>query len=93
MEIAKKAIETTGTINAKHQPILDEPLPVVGPTRVRVVILLPEECDIDEKEWLHVATTNPVFDFLNGAEEDIYTPADGRPFNGPGQSRPIALSI
>jgi hypothetical protein len=81
MEIAKKAIETTGTINAKHQLILDEPLPVVGPTRVRVVIMLTEEADIDEKEWLRSATANPVFDFLKGTEEDIYTPADGRPFH------------
>ncbi len=84
MEIAKKAIETTGMINAKHQLILDEPLPVVGPTSVRVVILLPEEADIDDKGWLRAATTNPAFDFLKDTEEDIYTPADGRPFHDQG---------
>ena len=38
-----KAIETTGIINARGQLVLDEPLLAVAPTRVRVVILLPEE--------------------------------------------------
>ena len=33
MEVAVKAIETTGTINDQHQLVLDEPLPVAGPTR------------------------------------------------------------
>jgi len=50
MEVASKTIETTGTINAQHQLILDEPLSIVGPTRVRVIILLPEEADIDKEE-------------------------------------------
>ena len=50
MEIATKTIETTGTIDAQNQLVLDEPLTVVGPTRVRVIILLPEEADIGEEE-------------------------------------------
>jgi tetratricopeptide (TPR) repeat protein len=37
--------------------------------------------EIDEQEWLHAAANNPVFDFLNDPEEDIYTLADGKPFN------------
>jgi hypothetical protein len=81
MEIAAKAIETTGTIDAQRQLVLDRPLPVVGPTRVRVIILLPEEADIDEMEWLQAAVANPAFDFLKEPEEDIYTLADGRPFH------------
>lgn len=80
MEVATKAIETTGTIDIQRQLVLDEPLPVVGPTRVRIIILLPEEVDIDETEWLSVAAANPAFDFLKEPEEDIYTLADGRPF-------------
>ena len=59
---------------------MDEPLPAVSPTRVRVVILLPEETDIDEMKWLRAATRNSAFDFLKEPEEDIYTLADGRPF-------------
>lgn len=40
---AGKAIEAKGTIDAHHRLFLDEPLPVPGPTRIRVIILLPEE--------------------------------------------------
>lgn len=76
-----KAIETTGTVNKKHQLLLDEPLPIDGPSKVRVIILLSEESDIDEKEWLRAASVNPAFDFLKSPGEDIYTPADGKPFH------------
>jgi len=79
MELAIRAIETTGTVDAQRQLALDEPLPVVGPTRVRVIILFPEEADIDELECLQAASTNPAFDFLKEPEEDIYTLGDGRP--------------
>lgn len=81
METIEKAIETTATINAQRQLVLDEPLPVTGPARVRVIVLLPEEADIDEKEWLKAASSNPSFDFLRGVGEDIYSLADGRPFH------------
>ena len=80
MEAATKAIETTGTIDAHRQLVLDELLPVAGPARVRVIILLPEEADVDEMEWLRAAAASPAFDFLKEPEEDIYTLADGRPF-------------
>jgi len=36
---------------------------------------------IGEEEWLRAAGTNPVFDILKDPEEDIYTLADGKPFN------------
>ena len=75
-----KAIEITGTIDEQRRLLLDETLPIVGPNRVRVIILVNEEADIEEKEWLRVATTNPAFDFLKEPEEDIYTVADGKPF-------------
>ena len=81
MEFVEKAIETTATINAQRQLVLDGPLPVTGPTRVRVIVLLPEEADIDEKEWLRIAGTNWAFDFLKAPEEDIYSLADGKPFH------------
>lgn len=81
MDIAVKAIETTGTIDAEHRLFLDEPLNVPGPRRVRVIILLPEDEEIDEKEWLYAAASNPAFDFLKEPEENIYTSEDGRPFH------------
>ena len=93
MEVAIKAIETKGTIDARRRLVLDEPLHVVGPTRVRVIILLPEEADIDEMEWLRAAAANPAFDFLKEPEEDIYTLADGRPFYDQGQSGLGAFSL
>ncbi|MDN3513407.1 MAG: hypothetical protein NG747_03295 [Candidatus Brocadia sp.] len=81
MDIVEKAIETTATIDAKRQLILDEPLPVVGPKKVRVIILLLEEMDMDEKEWLKLASVNNAIDFLKEPEEDIYTSSDGKPFH------------
>ena len=80
MEVATKAIETAGTIDIQRQLVLDKPLPVVGPIRVRIIILLPEDVNIDEIEWLRAAAANPAFDFLKEPEEDIYTLADGRQF-------------
>jgi hypothetical protein len=81
MEVTTRAIETMGIIDAQRRLVLDEQLPVVGPTKVRVIILLSEETDIDEMEWLRAAAANPAFDFLKEPEEDIYTLAAGRPFD------------
>lgn len=81
MDKVEKAIETTATIDAKRQLVLDEPLPIVGPKKVRVIILLQEEIDINEKDWLKLANINNAFDFLKEPEEDIYTPSDGKPFH------------
>jgi len=36
------AIETTGTISANHQIVLDEDLPSNAPTRVRIIVLYDE---------------------------------------------------
>ena len=80
MQATTKAIETTGTIDAQHPLVLDETLPITGPTRVRVTHLLPEYSDISETEWLQAAAANPALDFLKYPEEDIYTLSDGRPF-------------
>jgi hypothetical protein len=79
-----KAIETTGIVDERHQLVLDEPLPIVGPSRVRVIILVPEGADIQEKDWLRSAAANEAFDFLKEPEEDIYTLTDGKPFRDQG---------
>ena len=84
MEVVMKAIETTGIVDKECRLLLDEPLPIVGPSRVRVIILMAEETDIDEKEWLRAAAINPAFDFLKEPEEDIYSLTDGRPFDDQG---------
>jgi len=80
VEKAMRAIEVTGIVDEQRQLHLDEPLPIAGPTGVRIIILFPEEADIDEREWLQATAMNPVFDFLKDPAEDIYTLADGKPF-------------
>jgi hypothetical protein len=79
--MTKIAVETTGTVDKEHKLVLDEPLPIDGPSRVRVIILLPEDTDLDEKLWLQAARANPAFEFLTDPVEDVYTAADGRPFS------------
>ncbi len=86
-EGALKALEVMGTIDEQHQLHLDAPLPFSGPSRVRVIIVFPEEADVadmDEKEWLRAAGQNPAFDFLKDPAEDRYTLRDGNPFCGQG---------
>ncbi len=76
-----KAIEVSGEIDEARQLHLDEPLPISGPSRVRVIILVPDQSDLEESEWLIAGATNPAFEFLADPEEDIYTPSDGKPFH------------
>jgi hypothetical protein len=74
-----KAIEVGGAIDEQRQLQLDEPLPIVGPSRVRVIILIPEEIDIDEEEWLQAAAKNPAFDFLKEPKKIFtYLPMQSR---------------
>ena len=85
MEATLRAIEITGTVDREHRLVLDAPLPIAGPSRVRVIILVTEEeIDIAEQEWLRAASANPAFEFLQDPEEDIYTLADGKPFDDQG---------
>jgi len=78
------AIETTGIVEAQHQLRLDEPLPIPGLSRVRVIVLVPEAEDISEEAWTKAASGSPAFDFLKGAAEDVYSTADGKPFQDQG---------
>ena len=75
------AIETTGFVDAQHQLRLDEPLPIAGPSPVRVIILVPDADEISEAAWTKAAAANPAFDFLKEEAEDIYTRNDGKPFH------------
>ncbi|MEW5985677.1 MAG: hypothetical protein AB1791_03500 [Chloroflexota bacterium] len=81
MEGTMTAVEVTGTVNENRQLLLDGPLPVSGPARVRVIILYPLTGDIDETEWLRSVAHSPAFDFLHDPQEDIYSLADGQPFH------------
>ncbi len=79
-----RAIEIGGRIDERHRLHLDAPLEVAGPSRVRVLVLIPEEGDLSEAEWLRMAAANPAFDFLREPSEDIYTPQDGKPLRNEG---------
>jgi len=76
MNVTMRAIDTSGTLTQPNQLILDDALPMMNTKKVRVIILIPQEDDINEAEWLHAAATNPAFDFLKDPREDIYTKID-----------------
>lgn len=75
------AIETTGRIEQSGRIVIDETFSVSAPTSVRIIVLFPEGEDFSENEWLQAASKNQAFDFLNEPDEDIYTLADGKPFD------------
>jgi len=79
--IEMSAIEMTGTVDKDRQLRLDGSLPISGPMRVRVIVLYPLSAEWDEIEWLQAAARNPAFDFLKDPEEDLYSLADGEPFD------------
>ena len=81
-----KAIEMTGRVDKDSRIVLDEPLPVAGLNQVRVIILIPQEADIDERNWPKAADANPAFESLKDPKEDVFTVADGKPFDDKGRS-------
>lgn len=48
---------------------------------VRVLILIDEENEDEEVQWLEALSKNPSFDFLNDPDENIYTLKDGKPLD------------
>lgn len=74
-----RAIEADGHIDERGMLKINNPLSVSN-KKVRVIILLEEE-ELDEESWLKNASSNQAFDFLNDAEEDIYTVDDGEAFS------------
>jgi len=81
MEPTLTAIELTGTVNERRELQLDGVLPILGPRRVRVIVLYSPVDEWDESEWLRAATLSPAFDFLRDPDEDIHTPIDGKPYD------------
>ncbi len=81
MSAALRAVQAEVVIDEERQLRLVAPLSIARPGRVRVVVLVPDDGDIDEAAWLHAASSNPAFEFLRDPEEDLYTWEDGRPFH------------
>lgn len=84
METFLRAIETIATVDDEHHLVLDQPLPANVSRRVRVLILLADDSDIAESEWLRAASSSPSFSFLNNSREDVYTVDDGKAFHDQG---------
>jgi hypothetical protein len=84
MDATMTALELTGAIDEDCQLKLDSKLPIPGPKRVRVIVLYSPVDEWDEDEWLRASVRNPAFDFLKEPEEDLYSLADGKPFNDEG---------
>ncbi|MCO6449963.1 MAG: hypothetical protein J5I90_04170 [Caldilineales bacterium] len=83
MDTTLTAVEVTGTVDEKHQLVLDSQLPISGPKRVRVIVLYAlEEQEVNDEDWLRSAASNPAFADLHHHDEDIYTLNDGRPIYG-----------
>jgi len=70
-----QAIETTALIDQSGNLQLLTPIRLRN-QKVRIIILLSESDDIEDKTWLY-AIQNPAFDFLNEPGEDIYSIQDG----------------
>ena len=75
------AIETTATIGTSRQLLLDEDLPTAASPKVRVIVLFDDQ-ELNERDWLKATAGNEAFRFLDDESEDIYTLADGRPIDG-----------
>jgi hypothetical protein len=73
-----RAIEAFGEIDKDGRIKLEKPIDHEG-KRVKVIILFPEEDDIDDAHWLEAISQSQSFDFLKDEEEDIYSIEDGKP--------------
>ena len=76
-----KAFETTAIVENRDLLKLDRPVNLKNNKKVKVIILVNEGNDIEEKLWLKAVKNNPTFDFLKDTKEDIYSLQDGNPFN------------
>ena len=61
-----KAIEVTGTVNEQGQLSLDIPLTIDQHTRVRVIVLLPEEADQENNQKDEEISESAVESFRQG---------------------------
>jgi len=74
-----RAIEVFGEVSKDGNIRLSHPLPVEV-KRVKVIILIPEENELDDNLWLKSVNNSEAFKFLLDEKEDVYTPEDGKPF-------------
>ena len=75
-----KGIKKRGMVDNARHLALDSSLPLASRSRVRIIVLYDED-DLSEETWLKAASSNPAFEDLHHAEEDIYGVEDGKLFN------------
>ena len=71
-----KAIEFKAKTDNQGQLKVDIPLQQHNKEE-RLIILLNEDEQTEDSNWLHFNSKNPSFDFLNEPEEDVYSLNDG----------------
>ena len=67
-----KTIETAGTLSKRGVIKVDDQVNLKYKRKVKLIISLDEDNEIDEKEWIKPVCKNPVIDILNDEIENIY---------------------
>lgn len=75
-----QALESDGQIDENGYLRLNSSLPVKD-KRVKVIVLIPNEEEIFDSQWLKATKGNEVFNFLDDPAEDIYSMSDGEDFH------------
>lgn len=74
-----QTIQASGTVDKNGKLTLEKPLNIRD-RKVKILVFINDEYDdseIDEKEWQKAISNNPVYDFLNDLDEDVYPFSDG----------------
>jgi hypothetical protein len=66
-----RAIETTGKIDDMGQLLLDRPLPITSHNRVRIIVLVPEDTDIDQDD-------DPIETVIEGLQQGFHEAITGQ---------------
>jgi hypothetical protein len=77
-----QAIELEAEIDYNGFVKIEKPLTFIKNRSVRLIVLITEEADelANDQLWVKSITTNTAFDFLYDQAENIYSIADGQPF-------------
>ena len=73
-----KSYEIEGIIDKDHHLVISKELPVMGPKKVKVIVLVEDDNLGEGTDFLRAVQDGGSFDFWNDPEEDLYTLEDGR---------------
>jgi len=83
MSQSSRAFEATGVLEEGQRIKLDRVIPESPGRRVRVIVLVDQEAEIDEAAWLRAAVGSHAFADL-ADEPEVYGPNDGKPYDDQG---------